>query len=100
MFDLSKTSIKYGPVKKSLHTLSKEMFKSLISSTYVVFTSYNSKHTRRLLVRIQAKKKHFGKNGLEAVTAFFLTSNIFTGVPGGKPARSHNIGTTSAKKYI
>lgn len=100
MFDLSKTSIKYGPVKKSLHTLSKEMFKSLISSTYVVFTSYNSKHTGRLLVRIQAKKIHLGKNGLEAVTAFFLTSNIFTGVPGGKPARSHNIGTTSAKKYI
>lgn len=44
-------------------------------------------------------KKHLGKNGLGVVTTFIITSNIFTGVPGGKPARSLKKGTTSAKKY-
>lgn len=34
-----------------------------------------------------------------AVKTFLITSNIFTGVPGGKPARSLKKGTTSAKKY-
>lgn len=32
------------------------------------------------------------------VTTFIITSNIFTGVPGGKPARSLKKGTTSATK--
>lgn len=32
------------------------------------------------------------------VTTFIITSNIFTGVPGDKPARSLKKGTTSAKK--